>query len=54
MYEISKTIFFIGNLIDPLKNPRNYFLLKTKRVGNQKCGNIFFLSHLKILNRSEE
>ena len=30
MYEISKTIILKDNLIDPLKNPRNYFLLKTK------------------------
>ena len=36
------------------ENTQNYFLLKTKWfIGKQKCGNILFLSHLKILNISD-
>ena len=37
--------FFIDNLIDPLKSPRNLFLLKIRI--KQKCGNMLFLSDLK-------
>ena len=44
--------FFKGNLIDHLKNPRNYFLVKIRWL-EKNSGYILFLLHY-ILNRSDE